>query len=229
MVFVRSLKMNLLVGAFVPITILLGLWQLERGAEKRDLEMAYLDKLTTLPVPPMDADMKDPFRRIKLTGEFLPQYYLVDNQVRSGQTGYWVVHMFRTARQTLLVNRGFVAAPPFREQLPEVDWPRGLVRTIGAVWPDTGLIPVYDQDQWTSRWPKRVQRRDIARMAKEVAAEPVEIRLEAGQVGTLAAAPFAEVLSDDKHLGYAATWFGLCGTLVILYFYFGWRQEFKDE
>ncbi|NKC00483.1 MAG: hypothetical protein GKR90_18615 [Pseudomonadales bacterium] len=229
MVFARSVKMNLFVGAFVPITILLGVWQLDRGAEKRYLENAYLTQLTTLPVAPTSSNTQEPFSRLKLTGQFLAQHYLVDNQVRSGQTGYWVVQLFQTENRTLLVNRGFVVAPPLREQLPEVDWPRGIVHTIGTVWPDTGLVPVYDQNEWIGGWPKRVQRLDVARMAEEVSAEPVEIRLEAGQSGALLAAPFAEVLSDAKHLGYAATWFGLCGALVVLYFYFAWRQKFEHE
>ena len=44
--------MNIFVGVFVPLTIVLGIWQLERGALKREMEMNYLEKLTTLPVAP---------------------------------------------------------------------------------------------------------------------------------------------------------------------------------
>jgi cytochrome oxidase assembly protein ShyY1 len=58
-------------------------------------------------------------------------------------------------------------------------------------------------------------------MAVAAAAWPVELRLEAGQAGVLEPAPFASRLSDDKHRGYAATWFGLAIALVFGYLFLG--------
>lgn len=221
--------MNVFVGFFAPLTIALGLWQLDRGALKREMEMSYLDKLTTLPVAPTQASLRTDFQRVRVTGRFEDEYFLVDNQILSGDTGYWVVQVFEAEGDRYLVNRGFVAGPASRDQLPSVAWPDEEIRITGVVWPFTGLIPVFDDDVWTAGWPKRVQRLDIARMAATIDALPVELRLEGGQPGVLHAAPFAQVLSDAKHRGYAATWFGLFLALMILYFYFAWREKIGND
>ena len=221
--------MNLFVGVFVPLTIGLGLWQLDRGAQKRDMEMAYLTKLTELAVPANDVSLSEPFQRIRLIGRFSDKIFLVDNQVNDGQIGYWVVQRFDAVEGRYLINRGFLAGLKTRGNLPLVSTPVGEIEMVAVVWPFTGLIPVYDDDEWADNWPKRVQRLDIARMAIIADTHAVELRLEPGQPGVLKAAPFAKVLSDAKHLGYAATWFGLCAALILLYGYFAWRQRQEDN
>ena len=227
--FSRSIRMNVFVAIFVPLTIALGLWQLDRGAQKREMEMAYLTKLTELPVKATQDALATPFQRIRLKGEYQSEYFLVDNQVSDGQIGYWVIQRFVSNSQSYLINRGFVAGLETRASLPEVDMPIDEQEIVGVVWPFTGLLPVYDENNWAEGWPKRVQRLDIQRMSEVSNAYPVELRLEADQVGVLKAAPFARVLSDDKHMGYAATWFGLCAALIMLYAYFTWRQKQESE
>ena len=217
--------MKFFVIVFVPMTLALGLWQLQRAEEKRTLETAYLEQLTQLPVKPSGPALDVSFQKLLMTGKYTDQYFLVDNQVQEGVVGYWVVQVFDTDGRKLLINRGFTPAPESREQIPEVTWPAGLVDIVGVVWPDLGLIPVFGEDVWSSSWPKRVQRLDVARMAETTQAEPVEVRLEGGQPGVLAPAPFARVLGDEKHLGYAFTWFGLCATLIGMFVYQQWRQR----
>lgn len=227
--FSRSIRMNLFTALFVPLTIALGLWQLDRGAEKRAMEEAYLGKLTELPVAPTVKNLNTPFQRIRLSGLYAEEAFLVDNQIVDGRTGYWVVQRFVSEGENYLLNRGFIAAPASRQELPVVTQPDSRVELVGVVWPFTGLVPVYDDDSWSQGWPKRVQRMDIARMADVASAHAVELRLERGQPGVLQAAPFAQVLSDAKHLGYAATWFGLCVALVALYIFFVWRQRLETR
>ncbi|MEM7003663.1 MAG: SURF1 family protein, partial [Pseudomonadota bacterium] len=145
----------------LPLLLSLGFWQVDRGAWKRQMESAYLDRLTSLPVTPGVAQAWPDFTRLKLSGHFGDEVFLVDNQVLDGQTGYWVVQSFRTQAaaspaltdpaqadenaRVLLVNRGFVPAPSRREQLPEIDPVDGQVQVTGVVWPFTGLIPVLDE------------------------------------------------------------------------------------
>ena len=62
-------------------------------------------------------------------------------------------------------------------------------------------------------------------MAKLADAYSVELRLEAGQPGVLAAAPFAQVFSDAKHKGYALTWFGLSITLMLGFVLYGFKRK----
>ncbi|MEE4281012.1 MAG: SURF1 family protein [Pseudomonadales bacterium] len=228
--FAPGWRMTLFVVILLPTVLTLGAWQLSRGAEKRALESDYLDRLTSLPVRAAEFDPNVRFQRVKLSGELQPQVFLVDNQILNGKTGYWVLQLFiETQGRRFIVNRGFLAAQARRDQLPEVPLLPGRVELLGVAWPYTGLIPVLDDDPWPDTWPKRVQRLDIKRMAQVLSAEPVEVRLEPGQSGVLQAAPFAQVLSDAKHRGYAATWFGLAITLLIGYVFLGIRNAREND
>jgi len=214
--------MTLFTLVLLPTVVSLGFWQLSRGAEKRAMEMDYLAQLTALPVAAAALGHPGRFQRVKLNGWFGDEVFLVDNQIHQGRTGYWIVQVFDDQSGTrFLVNRGFVQAPQLRSELPQIVVPAGQVEVIGTVWPFTGLIPVLDDDVWPAAWPKRVQRLDVQRMAASVDALPHEIRLEPGQPGVQQAAPFAAVLSDAKHLGYAATWFGLAIALATGFIIFG--------
>ena len=222
--------MTSLVVIVLPIVLSLGYWQLSRGAEKRSMEMDYLSQLTALPVAPQAGVLQQRFKRIQLRGRFTDQAFLVDNQVANGRVGYWLVQVFdEVGGLRLLLNRGFVKAPRSRAELPQITNPGNDLRLIGAVWPFTGLVPVLDDDTWLQGWPKRVQRLDVARMAALVDALAVEIRLEPGQPGVDLAAPFAQLLNDAKHKGYAATWFGLGLTLVVLYLIYGFRNRQQEN
>lgn len=218
-------KMSLFALIMLPTVISLGFWQLSRGAEKRSMEMDYLNQLTALPVTIDRMEAAKRFQRVRFHGQFGDEIFLVDNQVHEGRTGYWIVQVFdTTSGMRLLVNRGFIAAPRRRDELPSVSVPMGRIELVGTLWPFTGLIPVLDDDAWPAGWPKRVQRLDVARMAATVEAQALEIRLEPGQPGVETAAPFAKVLSDAKHMGYAATWFGLALVLTAGYVAFGFKN-----
>ena len=205
----------------LPLLLSLGYWQVQRGALKRDLENQYLEKLTQLPRPISTDMMSQPFQALKLNGRYQPETFLVDNQTSSGRTGYWVFQVFDDITiGRVLINRGFIVSTT-RDQLPQVPTPTERLALVATVWPELGLIPVWGPQEWSTGWPKRIQRVNVARMAVAAAAWPAELRLEAGQVGVLEPAPFASRLSDDKHRGYAATWFGLAIALVFGYLFLG--------
>ena len=220
------LRMTVLVAVTLPALIALGWWQLERGELKRTLEMAYMEQLTQLPVRASSIGALQSFSRVRLIGRYAQEIYLVDNQVHDGVVGYWVVQAFdEDGGHRYLVNRGFVPGMPRRDELPDITTPNGVVDVVGMRWPDLGLVPVLEADSWQAGWPKRVQRLDVERLASTVGARDAEIRLEPGQAGVLVAAPFAAVLSDAKHLGYAATWFGLALVVFVGYVVFALRAR----
>ncbi|MDH3642042.1 MAG: hypothetical protein OES38_08085, partial [Gammaproteobacteria bacterium] len=90
------------------------------------------------------------------------------------------------------------------------------------LWPDTGLVPLLAEDSWEQPLPIRVQRLNVARMARLLDnAAPREIRLEAGQPGVLAAISLKTGFDSQRHQGYALQWFGLAVVLVLGYVAFG--------
>src|SRR5258708_10260848 len=93
----------------------LGNWQTGRAEEKRALGA----RLET----------------VSVRGSFVPKYsVMLANKLRHGKAGYEVVTPLRLAGTDLhvLVNRGWVQAPPTRDVLPEVRTPAGEVRIEGV-------------------------------------------------------------------------------------------------
>jgi surfeit locus 1 family protein len=74
-------------------------------------------------------------KRLTLRGEFLERYtVLLDNKLNLGRPGYHVVQPLRLADgRSVLVNRGWVAAPAHREQLPQLRTPPGVHEVEGRV------------------------------------------------------------------------------------------------
>lgn len=221
--------MTCFIALMLPLLLSLGNWQLQRGAYKRDLENQYLAKLTELPQQISAQTLSQPFQALRLSGNYRNEIFMVDNQISEGRTGYWVFQVFDEAKAGLmLVNRGFVASDGSRS-LPNVNTPTQTVSFVATVWPSLGLIPAWGSQDWSDAWPKRIQRANVGRMAEIAGTNPVELRLEPGQPSVLEPAPFASRLSDDKHNGYAATWFGLAIVLLLGYLYLGFSPSQKNH
>ncbi|MCZ6460136.1 MAG: SURF1 family protein [Gammaproteobacteria bacterium] len=220
--------MSVCVILFVPVLIGLGLWQIDRAGEKRDLEDGYYDRLGMLAQAPPEDFSDAAFRRIALTGEFeLQRQFLLDNRLHEGLAGYWVITSFVTADgRRWLINRGWVQAPAQRADLPEVAAPQGMQTIVGVLWPATGLGVLLADDPWPQSWPLRVQRLNVARMADRLGgAVAYEVRLEAGQPGALTMPRLRVTFSPEKNQGYAVQWFLLAATLLGCYGYFGLQRR----
>jgi surfeit locus 1 family protein len=103
----------LLVAAGCAAFISLGQWQTRRAEEKR---------------------ARGNLERVSVSGSFAPKFtVLLDNKVRHERAGYEVVTPLKLsgAEAYVLVDRGWVAAPPRRELLPDIRTPAGEVRIEG--------------------------------------------------------------------------------------------------
>ncbi len=218
------LPLTLFVVVMLPVVMSLGSWQLQRAEEKLALESSYLESQGRPAVSLRDAEA---FSLVRVQGTFDQPLFLLDNQVRDGQIGYWVLQPFSTREeQRVIVNRGWVAAPSFRDRLPQVATPVGSVELVGIVWPQLGLPPLLEEDAWDAgQTVIRVQRRNIERMAIFAQTDAIELRLLQHSPGVLLAAPIQPKFSRETHLGYALQWFGLGAVLVIGWGVMFWRSE----
>ena len=236
-------KMTTFVVLMLPVVVALGFWQLERADYKRGLEDAYFDQLGSLAVP-LPTEQPDDFSRVKVAGHYRDPHYLLDNQIKDGKPGYWVLTPFETTTAgVVLVNRGWVAQGATRADLPELPpTPIGETMLKAMVWPDTGLLPLFGAgplERLTPPWV-RLQRLDWEllvplykshveqhieqRPGRQSALRAVELRLEAGQPGVLKPAPQTIQFGIARHVGYAVQWFGLAIALVICFIVYGRRR-----
>ncbi len=152
------------------------------------------------------------------------QQFLVDNHTRRGAPGYLVVTPFETVGgKRVLVDRGWIAAPESRSELPDVPVPQGNRRIVCMLW--SASAATTDSNVWDDGWPKRVAQFDGARMSAVAGTSmPDEFRLEEDQPGSLEPIILGEEMSATRHIGYAVQWFAMAIALAIAYVVLGIRR-----
>ena len=194
-----------LAAAACAAFVALGNWQARRADDKRAL-----------------AEHR---QRIVVHGEFMPERsVLLDNKVRGGRPGYEVVTPLRLAQGIhVLVNRGWIAAPPRREQLPEITTPRGRLRIEGVML------------------PRFAQPLKLAESAKGPVRQSLDLKEFAVETGLALQAFVIEQHSDapdglarhwpppdagvQKHQAYSFQWYSLAALAVVLGLVFAFRRK----
>jgi len=223
--FRPGVRMTIFVAAFVPLTVALGFWQIDRGAQKRAIEDARIASFGALPVDENRLESAPAYARVRVEGRYDGQHqFLIDNHTRHGAPGYVVITPFDSVGgRRLLVNRGWVEAPESRSELPNVPVTEADVRIVGSLW--NASATTKDTSVWDDRWPKRIAQFDAARIGAALNANwPVEFRLEEDQPGSLEPIVLGEEMSSTRHIGYAVQWFAMAVALVIAYVILGIRK-----
>lgn len=127
-------RVTLLTVIVLPILFALGNWQLNRADEKREIQEKRNLRQAQAPatIESLDTNSDLAFTPVKLRGVFDNQHnYLLDNRINSGKVGYDVLSPFLTTTGTwVLVNRGWIVAPPLRSDKPVI--PPALA-SVGAM------------------------------------------------------------------------------------------------
>jgi surfeit locus 1 family protein len=135
----------------VAVCVTAGNWQARRAEYKQSLADRF-DQRGAAPVAVLGAQKVDgqswAFRRVRVRGEYVPEKgVLLDNRVLRGRVGYEVLTPLRIegGGTHVLVNRGWVAAPPTRAELPKVASPAGVQEIEGvAVLPPERVFELGD-------------------------------------------------------------------------------------
>jgi surfeit locus 1 family protein len=197
-----------LAAAACAAGIALGNWQSGRAAEKR-------------------AAMANE-KRLELRGEFLERYtVLLDNKVNRGRPGYDVVQPLRLADgRHVLVNRGWVAAPLHREQLPQLRTPPGLHDIEGRVLDHFPRAYAPSGAKPEGRVWRNVEVTTFA-VWSGLKLEPYVLEQHSPLADGLARNwPRADA-GVDKHESYALQWYLLAALSAVLFVALGIRRERK--
>ena len=207
----------------VVILVLLGNWQMARKAWKADL-IQRIETRLALPAVPFEMALREfqapalEYRPVLLEGRFLhneERHYFLP---LGSQVGWHVLTPFELkSGGVVFVDRGFVPER-FKEQKTRLNGvPQGrvilegivrLFETKGSFTPDNQI----SRNQWY--W------RDGAGLYQSLPdfkgdRFPVMVDARASaQFGAWPKAGVTRVKFQDKHLGYALTWYGLALTLV---------------
>jgi len=220
-------RTTLFVVVLVPVLAGLGFWQLSRADEKTALREAFdvqqaqpAARLTDL----SGASAEDlAYLPVQLTGRFRDgEYLLLDNKMQQGRYGNEVVGIFELRDGSLaLVNRGWVAADPARQSLPEPPPVDGEVTIRGQVYVAPGKPYLLAEQKFASGWPRRVQALEMDKLTVELGNEgglfPYPIRIDADATGALIVEWKVVNTGPAKHVGYAVQWFAMSTVLAILY------------
>ncbi len=216
--------------AMAGLTARLGVWQLDRAAQKTALQEA-LDSRRALP-PLAAADLatepsaaaSQHHRAISLDGRWLADFTVyLDNRQMNGRPGFYVVTPLQLADgSAVLVQRGWLPRDAEdRNRVTPPPTPDGAVSVAGRIAPPPARLYDLGAD---APGPIR-QNLDIEAFALEsrLALRPLSIVQEAqggapaDGLGREWSQPAANV---HKHYGYAFQWFALCALVIGLYAWF---------
>jgi surfeit locus 1 family protein len=211
----------------MAVTASLGLWQLDRAAQKLDLQ-ARINERSTLAAW-RNADLlqaDDPgsavHRPVDLTGEWVPNASVwLDNRQMNARVGLFLVTPLRLvgSERVVLVQRGWVARDfTDRSRVPTVPSTNGQVRVLGRLSPPPGRL--YELGE-AGTGPIR-QNIDLAAFARETGLPLMDVSVQqSGETTDGLLREWPQVALDvSKHHGYAFQWFALCALAGILYVWF---------
>ena len=194
----------LLAAAGCAAGVALGQWQAGRAAEKRAAAATQ--------------------ERVSVSGVFDPRYtVLLDNKLRRKQPGYEVLTPLRLAGsdEHVLVNRGWIAAPPTREVLPDIPTPAGPRRIEGVALERLPRLLSRDGEKGRVR-----QTVDVAAYARETGLrlQPriIEQHSELAD-GLVRDWPRPEA-GVEKHESYSLQWYSLAALAAVLGLVFSFRK-----
>lgn len=217
----------------LAMLVALGLWQLDRAAEKRGLLTEFAERNAGIPEPlvlPTEVPLDWQYRKVRVSGRLDgTRQFLLDNQVSEGRAGYHVLTPLRMVNETraVLINRGWVAQGVDRSQRPNVSVTAGLVTLDGYIYvPEKGYT-LGGLDDGETGWPRVIQYLDFGEMEDRFGGNlaGMTVRLdEASDHGYLRDWQIV-TFSPERHLGYAVQWFALALTLVVIYFVVNLRRN----
>lgn len=207
-----SWVLTLLAVVLITICLSLSHWQHSREQEKRHLLQAW-QQAGQLPVARFpETKVIQPNQRLLLQGRYVSdRQFLLDNRTWQGQVGYDVYTPFALANGGhVLINRGWLPAPPLRTELPALPLTTALQRLQVRFYPrNSGDFFVFGQVAETEHWPIRLQTPDLPLMSRLAGLRlqtDAEMRLLAGETGALQVIPPVAGLQPEKHTAYALQW-----------------------
>jgi surfeit locus 1 family protein len=227
--FRPSIGLSLVLLVLGLVFLRLGLWQLDRKAEKE----ALFERFESAPELGLGQalDQAEAFARVDAPGRLDPErHLLLDNRVWKGRAGVNVLTpLTLDDGRTLLVNRGWLPLPADRRSLPEfaTDSSEQLLRGRLTPLPEEGLrlgeADVLEADDW----PQLVTYFDLETAAGALGRPllPWILQLDAEDPNGFEGRDWQPaVMGPETHGAYAVQWLGLLAAAVVIWILLGLRR-----
>ena len=221
----NNFKSKILIFAiiFVPITISLGLWQIERANEKKVIIANYDKLLVSTPIALQKEQSLENWQPIETVGAYQDLVIYEDNAINSGKAGFKVYHLFQNGDGTFIfVHRGFIERNLIKNNLPRIDTPLRKKNIKGTALfkqnntfvknieeSDIRIIQEFNTSVLIERFP----------ILKDRYLHPFLFNLDVRDADKFQPIEKPVNMTASKHIGYAIQWFGLCAALIILTIY----------
>lgn len=222
---IKNWKLALLALIIFCLFMRLGMWQVSRANEKKDLLASYAARMQHTPVDAKALSSPNDWRfyRAQLVGRFDNRHtVLLDNKTFQGRVGYEVYTPFkaRGLDNAILVDRGFVPLTSSRAILPTIPDVDGDVTITGLL----NFPPAYHalagiQDPKEQTWPRRLEFIQLPLVGQILGYSlfPYILMIEPKDPAAFAIEWQIVTMSPERHWGYAVQWFALALTLLILF------------
>jgi len=223
--FHPSLWPTLVTFILLPILLWLGVWQLDRAEEKRELyrqQQVQIEKGVLVINKPLVLDQLIQYQPAQVTGQFLTDKIIfLDNKPYNGVHGYHVITPFQIEGrdEVILINRGWVAMRIHREQLPVIETSDKKQTITGMVKTPSSSFRLGEVINENIEWPWRIQWLELDSIEKQLNLNvaPFIILQDKQEKGKLIQDWKLVVSPPEKNISYAVQWFALALALSIIF------------
>ena len=206
--------LSLVLFLLLTLCICLGLWQIGRMQEKKEL----LERFNH----PQQADLQQAisngglYSHVRAVGRYRTGWHLLlDNKILDGRAGVHVLSLFDPDHgRPILVNRGWMPMPADRRSLPDISTPADQLTITGILnTPDEGGIRLGDPDKLDMlNGARLITYLDIGELASVLGEElsPWLLQLDKSDPSGFAGRDWKPVvMQPEQHAAYALQWFAL--------------------
>jgi len=226
-------KASLTFFCLLLLVLSLGVWQIDRGYKKKELENTFLERQSQ-PVKEIKYNTfenSDLYRNVVLEGKYLDQIFLLDNKIHNGKPGLKVFSPFQSINESLvLVSRGWIEFED-RSNLPMIKTERNALKIQGILRSESKDFILENDNMKKNTNPILVQTINLDELSNYLGKPLSPYILELSELSKSAFVKTWQPinLSSFRHFGYAVQWFGLGLVLIIGYLFFLRKEGTKEN
>lgn len=226
-------KASLTFFCLLLLVLSLGVWQIDRGYKKKELENTFLERQSQ-PVKEIKyntLENSDLYRNVVLEGKYLDQIFLLDNKIHNGKPGLKVFSPFESINESLvLVSRGWIEFED-RSNLPMIKTERNALKIQGILRSESKDFILENDNMKKNTNPILVQTINLDELSNYLGKPLSPYILELSELSKSAFVKTWQPinLSSFRHFGYAVQWFGLGLVLIIGYLFFLRKEGTKEN